>query len=308
MVAFKTSLERAITFVLENRDSEGMWRNFLSRTHGESTDWVTSFSGLNLLSSEIPRDKLENTAKAVLKRQRENGGFSYNHKIVPDADSTSFAIMFLNYFGYIDELINSKKFLDSHQNSDGGFGTYREENIRQYYRIPSGMSVAGWCSSTPDVTASALLVNPFNNKAINYLVNTQNQDGFWRSYWWNSDVYATAHSIATLPVEIYGERVFKAQDWLADEGNISEAAFYIALSINTLSKNPKYKEIVKKRVKKLLDLQLEDGSWNTVPILRFPHPSNINPWEDQIRWREDSRDQNRIFTTSTCIRALHNSL
>ena len=306
MVTNKRCLEKAIDFVLKSRDNEGMWRNFLSRTHGESTDWVTSFSGLNLLTARIPRSELENTAQSVLKRQRENGGFSYNQKIVPDSDSTAFAIRFLKNFGYNGVLSKSRQFLSSHQNNDGGFGTYREKNIRQYYRIPEDMPVEGWCASTSDVTASVLLVMPSNKKALDYLTNTQEENGSWKSYWWNSDVYATAHSIEALSGEDHNERVLRAQEWLANEDNIPEAAFYIALSINALSKNPKYKQIVKEITNKLLELQSEDGSWNTVPILRFPHPSNTQPWEDKKRWRKDSNDQNRIFTTSTCIKALNN--
>lgn len=305
MVSKKEKLNKAINFVMDSRDNEGMWRNFLSRTHGESTDWVTSFSGLNLLSSGISKSKLENTAQSVLRRQRENGGFSYNQKIVPDADSTAFAIRFLDNFEYKEVLLNSHKFLLAHQNGDGGFGTYREENIRQYYRIPKEMSVEGWCSSTPDVTASALLVLPSNERARDYLVNTQKKNGSWKSYWWNSDVYATVHAIEALSSGNYDKRILHAQEWLACESNIPEAAFYIALSLISLSKNPKYNEVVRKRTNKLFELQADDGSWNTIPILRFPLPSNTNPWEDQSRWREDSKDQNRIFTTSTCIKALN---
>ncbi len=134
---------KATEFVFSNRNEDGMWYNFLTRHHGESADWVSSFTGLNLLDSGIDQEELTTTAESVLRRQRENGGFSYNHKIVPDADSTAFAIRSLSHFDYQSELDMAKKFLREHQHSDGGFRTYQERSIREYTRIPPEMSVEG---------------------------------------------------------------------------------------------------------------------------------------------------------------------
>ena len=148
MKSIEGQTKKAIKFVLNNRDSEGMWKNFLSRTHGESTDWVTSFSGLNLLEAGVSRNKLKETANSVLKRQREGGGFSYNHKIVPDLDSTAFAIRFLEKAGHSQKLENSREFIKQHQNLDGGFGTeqcpYDIQSIADLQKIPHLLSNRGY--------------------------------------------------------------------------------------------------------------------------------------------------------------------
>ncbi|MAE13174.1 hypothetical protein CMO92_01295 [Candidatus Woesearchaeota archaeon] len=144
-----------------------------------------------------------------------------------------------------------------------------------------------------------------NDVAVQFLLDTQQEDGRWRSYWWTSDVYATAHCVEALSKFECDDHVKKAEQWLAQDDNIPNIPFYLALSIQTVVRNKKYDGIIKSRIEKLLSSQRKDGSWDTRPILQFPLPSNMQPWYDSNRWREDARDQNRIFTTSSCIKALH---
>lgn len=298
------TIENATDFVLASRNSDSMWYNFLTRYHGESADWVSSFVALNLLESDVDKDVLSSTVDSILERQRENGGFSYNHKIVPDADSTAFAILLLSQFDYEQEVSKAKEFLSSHQQPDGSFSTYSEDAIRNYFRITSDMSVEGWCSGTSDITLSALRVFPNNKSAIDYLVKNQDVQGFWRSYWWSSDVYSTAYGAMTLNNIGLESEAENARQWLADSENIPNQPFYLALSIQALSLDDSSSEIVNERVDILLASQMADGSWATQPKLQFPIPGNKEPWNNPERWREDTRDQNRIFTTSTCLKAL----
>ncbi|RLG15417.1 MAG: hypothetical protein DRN71_01360 [Candidatus Nanohalarchaeota archaeon] len=136
-------------------------------------------------------------------------------------------------------------------------------------------------------------------------INTQQEDSQWKSYWWTSDVYATTHSLEALSKLGYDDQVKKATEWIAQNDNIPNVPFYLALSIQALIRNKKDYETANSRVEKLLSSQRDDGSWNTTPILQFPLPSNTQPWHHSNRWREDARDQNRIFTTSSCIKALN---
>jgi len=62
--------------------------------------------------------------------------------------------------------------------------------------------------------------------------------------------------------------------------------------------------VVQGRLESLVAMQEKDGSWKSHPILRFPLPSNREPWINPVRLREDAQDQKRIFTTATCLRAL----
>ena len=73
------AIKKAREFVFSNRDDSGLWKDFESCTHGESIDWVSSYVGLCLLNSGIPKSDLELTANSISKRQNEKlGGWSYN--------------------------------------------------------------------------------------------------------------------------------------------------------------------------------------------------------------------------------------
>jgi hypothetical protein len=307
MKSIDEAIVKAKTFVLNSRHPEDMmWHNFLTHHHGESADWVSSFVGLSLIQSGVPKEALFATAESVMKRQRENGGFSYNHKIVPDADSTAFAIRFLSFFGFQEELRNASKFLAGHQHSDGSYATYQEAAIRQYARIPPEMRVTGWCMGTPDITASAVLAFPKDEAGVKYLLDNQDQKGFWHSYWWTSDVYATAHAVEVLRHHGFTDEINAAQQWLADDSNVPKVPFYLALSVQSLGCNHDFRGTAESRVEQLLKMQRsDDGSWDVYPILRFPFPNNKEPWKDQSRWREDASDQNRVFTTAACLKTLN---
>ena len=90
----------------------------------------------------------------------------------------------------------------------------------------------------------------------------------------------------------------KAKEWLSN--NLSEIPFYLGLSLIGLEDS----EEQNKRIKRLFELQKEDGSWESYTILRFPNPSNREPWVDATRWRDDSKDQNSLFTTATILASL----
>ncbi|MBU1020397.1 MAG: terpene cyclase/mutase family protein [Firmicutes bacterium] len=300
------SIDKATKFVFDNRKKDGLWYDFSSKHHGESSYWISSFVGLNLLDLDPWNIRIKDTAKELVKYQEKDGGFSYSNLASSDSDSTAFAIRFLSEFGYEQEVYKAKKFLDKHQNSDSGFGTYLEEKVRKDYdsRIPKEESLDGWISSTADITTSALLANPDNKKAVKFLLDSQQEDGRWRSYWWNNDIYATVHAIEVLSKLGYKSQVKKAGDWLSKEENISDIPFYLALATQGMIRSEESYDKINSCVEELLSSQRKDGSWNSYDILRFPSHSNTEPWVNKSRWREDAKDQNRLLTTSTCIRAL----
>jgi len=309
MNKLEEAIKKARKFIFANRDSSGLWRDFESRTHGESVDWVSSYVGLCLLESGIPASDLELTANSILKRQNEEYyGWGYNEKIVPDADSTAFSILFLSHFGY--DLERAKDFLLAHQKSYGSFGTYIPELIDRYCSQSSwakrigNNSFEGWCSGIPDVTATALQALGNDKEAVEYMKTHQANGGFWRAYWYNNDIYSTVHGIMAIKGHDSVNEIEKAQDWLARQRIVADVPFYVALSLQGFMTNGSFGEQIENGIKKLLDLQQKDGSWRTYPILRFPLPSNLEPWNDSSRWREEAKDQNRMFTTATCLQTL----
>jgi sporulenol synthase len=297
------AIEKAINYVLPKRDEKGLWEDFSSR-YGGSIDWVSSYTALALLNLREQQSDLEITTESLAKRQI-NGGWGYNNDTFsPDADSTAFGIILLSRFGYKDEVRRAKEFLLKHQKENGGFSTFTPESVSidPRTKIFPGTSVEGWCSPTPDITATALKAIPDNPKALNYLVQNQLPDGSWRTYWYNNDIYSTTQAIKSISGKNLDDVVRLAQKWLSQQK--TDVPFYKALQLQGLIGNAQYLEKAKNKVSQLLESQKEDGSWESRPLIRVPFFSNIEPWKDQLRLRDDMNDQNRIFTTATCLETL----
>ena len=290
------AINQAQEFILLKRDDAGLWRDFYTSHHQESVDWISAYIGVYLLESGVEQSQLKETANSLSMNQSEYGGWGYNKRVVPDADSTAYAIMFLSEFDF--DLETAKSFLLKHQNQDGSFSTYLPKLIRKYRRLTHLISVKGWCSGIPEVTATVLQARGKNDKAVEYLKNSQQEDGSWRTYWGTDDIYATAQAVLTLDSNLNSEKG-RAQEWLSKQNTSNP--FYVALIIQSLASS---EHNIENRLDELIYSQNPDGSWSSQPFLRFPYPSDIEPWKTDKRWRQDISDQNRLFTTATCLSSL----
>jgi len=299
------AIKKAHEFLFSRRDNNGLWRDFYIRNYGESVDWISSYTGLSLLNSGISISVLKLTANSLFERQNNRyPGWGFDRPAPPDADSTAFAVMFLSHFqDYREEIDKSKMFLLKHQRENGSVQTYLPEIVKPY--VSYDVSVEGWCSGIPGVTATFLQALGENQKAVRYMLTSQTQEGYWKSYWYTNDTYSTSHAIFALrDYEECRKQVLLAQEWVSQRLNF-KVPFYLALSLQALIGNNNHNEVVKQGIERLLDMQEQDGSWADYPVLRFPLPSNLEPWRNMSRLREDARDQNRVFTTATCLQALH---
>jgi len=313
-IDIEESINRAINFIFLSQKSDGSWKDFKSHTRGESIYWVSSYVGLSLLQAGIPKSKLELTAKSILNRQsHEYGGWGYHEKVIPDADSTANVILFLSNFGYKEEINNrAVDFLLKHKKSSGGFSTFlKSDNLENEYKNYG--SIDGWCQDISDVTAiSILALKQLNLRekiqdSIKYLIKSQETDGRWKAYWWNDDIYATAYVIEALKDENKATNsIIKAQKWLLSRCLNLDIPFYIALCLQGILINSKeeYKKTVEKCIRLLLSYQLSDGSFKSYTILRIPYSSNIDPWNNKKMIEYELYDNNRVFTTATCLKAL----
>lgn len=308
MKDLEKAIDNAKEFIFKGIDKKGLFKDFKTNNHKESVDWVSAYIALNLLKSGVKKSLLEDTAKSLYARQNKTlRGWGYNELIVPDADSTAYVIMFLSNFSY--KLQKAKGFLLQHQKSNGSFSTYTHNLINTYaesneawkHRIENE-TFKGWHSGIVDITATLIQAIGYEQKTIQYIKENQTKEGFWRSYWYNDDVYATFQSINALRPHGFFEEIKQAQNWLSEKE--SKNPFYLALIMQGLMINGNYKEKIDFEIKNLVQTQQTDGSWSADPILRFPSPDNLVPWNDTSRWREDIKDQNRLFTTSTCLKTL----
>lgn len=317
----------SLKFIENNLSSDFTWNDFLTNA-GYGKEWITGYVLCMIGEVDTTRDLFQKPLEIVLKR-----GGGYSSSIVNDADSMNFYIkVSLIYGKEIAEEKIKKWLLFSHEN--GGWATYYDEDIKISMRLPLDSDFKGWY--TPQVCVTAVsawtMIGLKNNaierkydRTIDFLVKRQNENGSWSSYWWTSNIYATAYSILSLPKNgQYNKEISNAINYLIKEqkengswvdGN-KESAFYTAIATKALLDfyvfDKRYDLIpyIKRAIDWLIENQMDDGSWQVTRILRIPAPNIINVDEVKI-WGRSSfglnclvDDHNRIFTTSTVFNTL----
>lgn len=332
----KLSLAKALLFIEEGRNADGLWSDFLTLA-GESTCWVSSYVGYALARFRAADGGtwLRDVGEKVLACQSPEGGWGYGPVVPPDADSTSWCIIFLSALGLLNEEARAKAeaFLLRHQSPEnGGFRTYSIPRvIGRFMSLEEGVSFAGWSSSQACVTAAsarALMKTGAAHeagRAVAYVRKTQAEDGHWDAYWWTDNLYSTVLCQEVLVDNGDAASLERAEEWISrtqlPDGSWGPTAsspgggwaFSTALALSGLMLGPGAKArgaALERGVMWLLAHQSPDGGWESRHILRIPHPSTRDPWT-QVGWREDGkaigaviRDQRRLYTTATVFTAL----
>jgi len=328
------SVEKAVEYIISKQNKNGSWYDFYNGA-GLSDTWATAFVLSNLLQQPtknyMPKEVLKKGVDLITSQQT----WGYNKYWIPDADSTTFALLsqFLN-----DESVNKtalKEWL-SYQNSDGGFGTYNNpSNIISSLNSDAFIDVNGWINSHTCVSASAyyfLSKTGVNQVALQkiekYLLEKVNTQGLWDAYWWTSPIYSTSFMIKSLSYctnNLLKEKIISSMDALLQLQNNNgsfgdefekESPFYTSLVIEAFCQEmtiyKKSKNRIDKAVKWLLSEQKTNGSWQGTPIMRMPAPEIIRP-KQISNWPVGTRgnnirviDFNRLFTTSIAVSALSN--
>jgi squalene-hopene/tetraprenyl-beta-curcumene cyclase len=332
-----SSLEKAYDYIESSYYPDGHWSDFLTLA-GESVYWVSAYieyalSGYIAFRRE---DREKKTANYLLKHQQENGGWGYGPGVPADADSTAWCLLFLSKVNVENQDIINRgmNFLKIHQNPlDGGFRTYAmPSHVARFMMINEDISFDGWSSSHMCVTGVAVQATYESNAdqgsidGIDCIKKNQTSQGYWNSYWWNDNLYATTNCMKALEYRIGTDNevdicLSKAHDWilskqLADGGwtnsySAESIPFSTALALRGLLIRPvNASENIRNGVQWILDHQLNDGSWNSNHKLRIPHPSTIDPW-NQTDWKVGGKainavieDHRRLYTTATVVKTL----
>lgn len=332
------TIRRAENFIESHRSEDGLWRDFHTLA-GSSSEWVTGFIAYALKQADPFNEAVVTPLSVLVRRQRPNGGWSYN-KIVPtDCDSTAWILLALSTIPQWKPSVvrRGSRYLHLHQSESlGGFSTYStHDGINAFIEARDPSLVEGWLHMHPCVTAvaiQALLISQESTgsesilRALRYLSQERKESGVWRSYWWNGYAYSTYHALKALhwgDALTAQERREVAQhlltlqrpdgSWsnrenLQQSGIAFETAFVILALL--LSPGPEVLKAAEKAVKWLIACQNEDGSWPTAPILRIPPPRVKNP-NDLKKWhlnREGTgviiEDGLRLFTSAAVLWAL----
>ncbi|SHG64710.1 Squalene-hopene cyclase C-terminal domain-containing protein [Chryseolinea serpens] len=316
----KLSIEKATEYLFQNTTPNGQWEDFLTSA-GLSNYWVTAYTYYHLIKHNI---------KVPFKPSLEG---SFNDTLVSDGDTLTFTIAALALHETENPSSQLKKHLDQwllFRQPDGGWATYVDKAmLRSRLKLDDEISVAGWIRSKPCVTAAACCVlGSFADlkkeriAAEQYLLACQHAEGFWESYWWTSDIYATSWAIQALNDRPgYTQQCEKALSWLTGTRNHEKGfwsddhtnlpnPFYTALAVQAILATKKNLKDLVQSIQWLLQQQKVDGSWPSTRILAIP-ATNVLHRAEVKSWRNSSfgvntlvDDHNRIFTTVTALGAL----
>lgn len=336
--AVEQSICNAINFFKQAMHTAGFWSDF-AEIVGGGRDWVSGYVGYALqCSGAIDPQELQSVADLLLLDRYPSGGWGYCPGLPVDADSTSWATLFLQKRQLEWDKQKSVEILLGHQDqSTGGIPTYwgPQYGIAEYIGRSPQDDFSGWCSGHVCVSAAAaqaLLAcgldrhHPSMDKLVSFLHATQQSDGHWNAYWFHSKTYATAHCVRAL--QQIGETpaapvLQRAAHWLettqlpdgswnngveGSPGRVFDTALAVWGGVELCTSAS-----FEKAVAWLLAQQRPDGSWDSLPILQFPPVNEQAPWDVQERhefiglpeidWACVA-DHNRYFTTATALQAL----
>jgi len=317
---------------LEALAPEGQWSTFRTLA-GTSDVWVTAFVAAHLQAIRPRNSRLRPARSFLLGQQQHDGGWGFGHGVPSDADSTAWCLSVLRTFRPAPRaaLIRAEAFLRTHQRGLG-FQTYTADSgIREYIRAPKELSIEGWTSTHPDVTAAVLAAGPARtwdaslDAMLGALIASQTAAGLIDAYWWRSPYYALALSLRALrthrrrPPHVFTARAREVLDGkqLPKGGyglgaNLEIDAFSTALALEAYSHLAKDapKTAVSRVADALLAAQRPDGGWEGAFVLRIPAPSVVNP-KSVHKWSAGTgggnafvKDKDGIFATVVACSAL----
>jgi squalene cyclase len=331
------AISRGLNFLSTKQYADGLWRDFETLA-GASSDWVSAFVSYAISNNLNSSKMILPTHNSLMRRQRFNGGWSYNRSVPTDCDSTAWALLALSTNSHceISRIQRGLKYIESHHNPNtGGFSTYIfDDGIDRFLQMQEKYILNGWYNVQVDVTSvvvQSLLASkvPIDSKlvqkAVSYLIKQRKEGNyFWNSYWWKGYAYSTFHALRALIMckFINEEEIHKTIEFLLSsqqkdggwndsfekKSEIFGTAFTILCLL--LYINNETLASIKKGISWILSKQNSDGSWPTVPILKIPPPFTVNP-ALITKWRNNQlgtgviiEDKGRVFTTAATLWAL----
>jgi|GEM_PF-2462482 len=276
------SFKRGLKFLESKQRCNGSFVDFES-SGVPSNQWITAHLcwvlGDMIEFSEITK-RGANYLRQVMKLE---GCWGYNANVAGDISTTAQAIMALSKQGISDQVL-SLEWVSKHQGKDGSFGTYP--------KIPQ-MQYNNWSASHDDTTLEVIcmfqtlqIYNNCSDLTIKWASEKYLKRGL-SSFWWKGDSY-----ILWLQKRL---ALFYADAESTSTSNLHMASTSCELSLLLEGLSAKY-PIVEDSLSKLMDMQLNDGSWNCSPCLRIPKLKILDSHTDLSR-EICYPGENRIFST-----------
>ncbi len=265
------AIEAAVGFLLVARRQDSLWDDF-RLVNGSSDEWVSAFVGLSLARLERPAlaEVLDQTRRAIEARWRPGSGWGFNAASPADADSTAWALKFLNAVAPRSGCIEgARTFLARHRLADGGIATYAPSTPIRIGAV--AVAAPGWRGSHDCVAANAAPL--LNGTLEGYLRERQQHDGCWHAMWWKTDAFATALALDSFGADMATTQ--RAIGWARAQELSTGSPFDRAWLASILMRGDKDDRA---RADAMLDLlaaeQRDDGSWVAGAPMLFPAPDS----------------------------------
>lgn len=146
--------------------------------------------------SEYVKKAIDKAWGALKRTFRPEKGWGYNYYTPVDGDSTSWALLLASK---VDKI-----FFEEHKDvirrfiiPDKGTTTYVDKKeIMEYINLKEGDSFLGWNSAHNCITGVTNQIPGMNFSHI--LKSRRREDGYWKGYWWEDDIYATYQCLKSL--------------------------------------------------------------------------------------------------------------
>ena len=205
----------------------------------DSSYWDTALIGGALLEAGVSDRALQTSARALVKTQNKNGGFSFGEGFLaaPDTDDTAEITLFLQRSGrFYPQVDRSMKWLKEMQNDDGGWGAFsKNNNPNPLISLVAGKfkdSADLFDDSSPDVTGHVLeSLGYFGEDQSNsatarsgaaYLRETQKSFGAWQGRWGVTYLYGTCAAVVGLiksGESVQTDAIRRAVNWVESKQN-----------------------------------------------------------------------------------------
>lgn len=307
------TISNALQFLLNSCHQSGWWRDFRSASISLSDEWVTAYVGY-VLSLFIDRPMAVTAAQRTWKLlcSIEKTGWGWSAPFAADADSTAWALRLGNQLNQEAHYkwISACQFLVIHQQQSGGISTYEFAYFKDFHRggDPVKHMLDQWCTPHACVSAAAAHIDIVRHGALNYLLESQNKQGYWSSHWWVDEEFSTALAVEALSTYGTGsQHIERAEQWILDtykplRGQFnasSNSVFKVASALKILlcAKQQCSIDLIENMVQWLMLNQLEDGSWySSARLYSIFDRDNLNKID---------MDENRNHTTATVLDALN---
>jgi hypothetical protein len=284
-------------FILKEQDSAGLWRDYLL-TPGPSLAWTTAWVAWSLsevIPDEIAARHALQASRKALNSIRGEAGWGYNPKVAADADTTAWVLRVMAKLGDLCTR-QATSYLQPFITERGGVRTFqRPERYGKWSQEHADVApIAGL--ALIECKGDEILVKRLRN----WCLSQQKENGSWASFWWSTDSYATAWTLAFLNSSggIPAAVLERSHNWVARQ-EVAESAFELACRLLILVSVGQAAQLLCQRtVDTLQGLQLMDGGWPASSTLRVPHQ------QGDCALTPSYEDRKRLVSTAVATQSL----